>query len=57
MLRFSCCFLYAMESLLVLGKWGGDADVTSPFFVVLLLRGRDLSLPVAPSPFALACIS
>jgi hypothetical protein len=32
MLRFTCCFLYAMESLLVLGKWGGDADITSPFF-------------------------
>jgi hypothetical protein len=32
MLRFLCCFLYAMESLLVLRKWGGDADITSPFF-------------------------
>ncbi len=32
MLRSTCCFLHAMESLLVLREWGGDADITSPFF-------------------------
>ncbi len=32
MLRFTCCFLYATESLLVLRKWGGDVAITSPFF-------------------------
>ncbi|QPD03701.1 MAG: hypothetical protein Nkreftii_001475 [Candidatus Nitrospira kreftii] len=41
-----------MESLLVVRKWGGDADITSPFFAAPLLRCRDLSLLVVPSSFA-----
>lgn len=57
MLRFPRCFLYAMESLLVLRKWGGDRAITSPFFSAPPLRCRDLSLPVVPFYFALRGIS
>jgi hypothetical protein len=32
MLRFTCCFLYAMEFLLVLRKGGGDVAITSLFY-------------------------
>lgn len=32
MLRFTGCFLYAMESLLVLRNGGGDVAITSPFY-------------------------
>src|SRR5690242_6740631 len=28
--RISCCFLYAMESLLVVRNGGGDVAITSP---------------------------
>jgi hypothetical protein len=45
MLGSTGCFLYAMESLLVLRKRGGDVAITSPYFSAPLLRWHRLSLP------------
>jgi hypothetical protein len=53
MLRFLCCFLCAMESLLVLGKGGGDVAIASPFILSApLVCSRDRSLPVPSSIFS-----
>ena len=57
MLGFTGCFLYAMESLLVLRKGGGDVAITSLFFVPPLLHCKYLSLPVVQSSFALFFLS
>jgi hypothetical protein len=58
MLGFTGCFLYAMESLLVLRKGGRVMwPSPSPFFAVPLLRCKHLSLPVVQSSFALFFLS
>lgn len=57
MLGFTGCFLYAMESLLVLRKGGGDVAITSLFFAAPLLRCKYLSPPVVQSSFALFFLS
>ena len=48
MIRSTCCFLYAMDSLLALRN--GEVMWPSPplFFAAPLLRCRDVSLPVVP---------
>ncbi len=51
MVRFTRCFLCAMDSLPALRNWGGDVAITSLFLVAPSLRCCDLSLPVVPFSF------
>ncbi len=55
MLRFHRCFLYAMESLLVLRKWGGDRGLSPPLFSPRAVSSLSWSQPAGRFIFFCPC--